>query len=141
MITSVNSPLSPAPRVQSDNASKTPDGAGRAVKISDLDISKLTDTDFDKEILRSYLTAIDGALTELASSEAVIGQQTPRVEHNKAFVKELIDANNRGIGQLVDADLNEESAKLKALQVQEQLAKQALEIANSSTQNMLRLFQ
>lgn len=64
-----------------------------------------------------------------------------REQANKEFEKALIDAKNRGIGQLVDADLNEESAKLKALQTQEQLAIQALGIANSSSQNILRLFQ
>lgn len=76
-----------------------------------------------------------------AASTAIADTAKADIEGNEAFFKNLIDANNRGIGQLVDADLNEESAKLKALQVQEQLAIQALAIANSSPKNILRLSQ
>ena len=72
-------------------------------------------------------------------SAGAIGAIEARVDGNVAFVKSLLDANNRGIGQLVDADLSEESSKLKALQVQEQLAIQALSIANNASQNILRL--
>lgn len=57
------------------------------------------------------------------------------------FVKNLVDSNNRDIGQLVDADLNEESAKLKALQTQEQLAIQALSIAHNRSEDALQLLQ
>jgi len=49
-------------------------------------------------------------------------------------------ANDRTIGVLVDADIEEESTKLKALQTQQQLAVQALSIADSSSQNVLSLF-
>ena len=49
-----------------------------------------------------------------------------------------MDALDRGIGQLVDADMNEELTKLQALQVKQQLGIQALSIANSPSQNILR---
>jgi flagellin len=52
-----------------------------------------------------------------------------------------MDAIDRGIGQLVDADMNEESTRLQALQVKQQLGIQALSIANSSSQSILSLFQ
>ncbi len=52
-----------------------------------------------------------------------------------------MDAIDRGVGALVDADMNEESTKLQALQVQQQLGVQALSIANSSSQTILSLFQ
>lgn len=141
MITSVSSAFFSTSRLVSDRASQTSEGGARAVNISDLDIAKLADTELDKEILRAYLQAVDDALAEITQSASGIGSGTSRTEANKAFVRSLIDANNRGIGQLVDADLNEESAKLKALQTQERLAIEALDIANSSTQNILRLFQ
>jgi len=141
MITSVNAALFPASRVVSDRTIQAPEGGARAVTVPNLDIAKLVDTEVDKDILSSYLKAVDDALAELTLSASVIGKGTSRAEANQAFVRSLIDANNRGIGQLVDADLNEESAKLKALQTQEQLAIQALGIANDSTQNILRLFQ
>ena len=57
-----------------------------------------------------------------------------------AFVDTLMKANDRAIGTLVDADIEEESTKLKALQTQQQLAVQALSIANSASQNVLSLF-
>ena len=56
------------------------------------------------------------------------------------FVSGLMDAISTGIGQLVDADLNEESTKLQALQTQQQLGIQALSIANSNSSNILSLF-
>jgi flagellin len=51
-----------------------------------------------------------------------------------------MDAVMRGVGQLVDADMNEESTKLQALQVKQQLGVQALSIANNSSQTILQLF-
>ncbi|MBB3810709.1 flagellin [Pseudochelatococcus contaminans] len=116
-------------------------GNAKAVRVSDIDISNLSDTGFDKAVLSSYISAVDDALQELTLSASIVGAAKARIEGNKTFVQNLVDANNRGIGQLVDADLNEESTKLKALQVQEQLAVQALGIANSSTQSILSLFQ
>ncbi|MEM6496871.1 MAG: flagellin, partial [Pseudomonadota bacterium] len=50
------------------------------------------------------------------------------------------DSIDRGISTLIDADMNEESTRLQALQVQQQLGIQALSIANSSSQNILSLF-
>ena len=47
---------------------------------------------------------------------------------------------DKGVSKLVDADMNEESTKLKALQTQQQLGIQALSIANSNAQNILSLF-
>nr|WP_082473151.1 flagellin [Methylobacterium sp. Leaf85] len=51
-----------------------------------------------------------------------------------------MDINTSSIGSLVDANIEEESTKLKALQTQQQLGVQALSIANSSSQNVLSLF-
>ena len=51
-----------------------------------------------------------------------------------------MDAIDRGIGTLVDADMNSESTKLQALQVQQQLGIQALSIANQQGQSILSLF-
>ena len=65
------------------------------------------------------------AATALGAAKARIGIQ-------QDFVKSLMDAVKRGIGQLVDADMNEESTRLQALQVKQQLGVQALGIANSS---------
>ncbi len=58
-----------------------------------------------------------------------------------AFTNDLMDALDTGIGTLVDADMNEASTRLKALQTQQQLSIQALSIANSSGQALMQLFQ
>jgi flagellin len=57
------------------------------------------------------------------------------------FVSKLQDVLESGIGNLVDADIAKESAKLQALQVQQQLGAQALSIANQAPQVILKLFQ
>ena len=58
----------------------------------------------------------------------------------KTFVTNLSQAIDRGVSSLVDADMNEESTRLQALQTQQQLGVQALSIANSSSQQILSLF-
>ena len=63
-----------------------------------------------------------------------------RINIQKDATQSLMDSIDRGVGQLVDADMNKESTRLQALQVQQQLGIQALSIANSSSQNILSLF-
>ena len=53
----------------------------------------------------------------------------------------MIDAATRGIGRLVDANIETTATKLTALQTQQQLAVQALSIANSQPNNLMQLFQ
>ncbi len=57
-----------------------------------------------------------------------------------SFVADLQDVIGKGVGRLVDADMNQESTKLKALQTQQQLGIQSLSIANSDSQSVLSLF-
>lgn len=116
--------------------------AGReegAVSVSNIDISHQTDTDCDKTIITAYFKAIDDALRELTLSASVIGASKSRVEGNKTFVRNLIDGNIRGAGQLIDADLLEEAIKLKALQTQEQIVSQSLGIVNNNSQSSLQI--
>ncbi len=82
----------------------------------------------------------DTALDAMKSAAATIGAAKARVESQKAFTSKLMDSIDRGVGQLVDADMEKESARLSALQVQQQLGIQALSIANSNSQNILGLF-
>ncbi|WP_281262063.1 flagellin [Azospirillum thermophilum] len=86
------------------------------------------------------LVAINSLLDKAIGKSAVIGSIENRVSVQNDFVSKLTDAMNRGIGALVDADMNEESSRLQALQVQQQLATQALSIANQGPQNILSLF-
>ncbi|MFN3442765.1 MAG: flagellin, partial [Rhizobium rosettiformans] len=62
------------------------------------------------------------------------------VEMQAEFALKLSDSIDSGIGRLVDADMNEASTRLKALQTQEQLAVQSLSMANSQPESLLTLF-
>jgi len=86
------------------------------------------------------LKVINSLLDTAISKATVIGSIESRVSVQNDFVSKLTDAMNKGVGALVDADMNEESSRLQALQVQQQLAIQALSIANQGPQNILSLF-
>jgi flagellin len=75
------------------------------------------------------------------ASLAKIGSQAKQIEAHNKFITKLNDTLEAGIGNLVDADLAKESARLQALQVQQQLGAQALGIANQSPQLILSMFQ
>jgi len=115
-------------------------GVSTFFKLSTLDISALTDSDADLTTLETYISGVDTAISEMTTAATNLGAVQSRVDMQKDFVSNLMDAIDRGIGQLVDADMTEESTKLQALQVQQQLGIQALSIANGNSQNILALF-
>ncbi|MDH0913072.1 flagellin [Rhizobium pusense] len=86
------------------------------------------------------LTIIDNAIQALTEIGSRFGAASTRIDLQKDFISSLTDAIDRGVGSLVDADMNEESTRLKALQTQQQLAVQSLSIANSSSESILQLF-
>lgn len=86
------------------------------------------------------LTAIDGLIDQSISAAAAFGTVQNRIETQSEFVSNLTDSFTSGIGSLVDADLQEVSARLQALQTQQQLGVQALSIANQAPQTILSLF-
>ena len=88
----------------------------------------------------SALTAIDGLIDQSISAAASFGSDQSRIETQSSFISNLTDSMTSGIGSLVDADLEEASARLQALQVQQQLAVQSLSIANQAPQTILSLF-
>ncbi|WP_111803947.1 flagellin [Agrobacterium tumefaciens] len=94
----------------------------------------------DGATLAATLVTIDAAITDLTSLGATFGAASARIDIQKDFISNLTDAIDRGVGSLVDADMNEESTRLKALQTQQQLAVQSLSIANSSSEQILQLF-
>jgi len=69
-----------------------------------------------------------------------LGSQGKQIEAHLGFISKLTDVLETGVGNLVDADLAKESARLQALQVQQQLGAQALSIANQAPQIVLQLF-
>ena len=117
-------------------------GAASGVSILDLDVTSLTGvTGADENAkFNNLLTDIESSLSAMTTGAAELGAAKSRIDLQKDFVSELMDSIDRGVGQLVDADMNEESTRLQALQVQQQLGIQALSIANSSSQQVLSLF-
>ena len=100
---------------------------------------ELTDATTDAEVA-GHLDTIETALTNLAKAGSNLGSLSMRIGLQEDFASKLTSALDKGIGRLVDADMNEESTRLKALQTQQQLAIQSLSIANSNSQNILSLF-
>lgn len=86
-------------------------------------------------------TTIQTSLDNVNQALANLGSDTKKLEAHSGFVNKLMDSLEKGVGDLVDADLATESAKLQALQVKQQLGVQALSIANSAPQIILNLFQ
>ncbi|ANB32887.1 flagellin [Rhodovulum sulfidophilum] len=86
------------------------------------------------------LADIETMINSSIDAAAAFGAAESRLETQSDFLSKLTDALKTGIGALVDADMEEASARLQALQVQQQLGTQALSIANQSPQNLLSLF-
>ena len=108
--------------------------------IDTIDVSALTDSTADQTTLDGFIAQVTGAINTVSQSAADLGAIKNRVQNNTDFVKSLMDSVTRGIGQLVDADMNAESTRLQGLQVQQQLGVQALSIANQNSQSILSLF-
>ncbi|MCB1378749.1 MAG: flagellin [Alphaproteobacteria bacterium] len=108
--------------------------------VADLDISALTDTDNDLADLEQMISFVDTAIGNMTTAASNLGAIKQRTTLQSEFVGSLMTAIDRGVGALVDADMNEESTRLQALQVQQQLGIQALSIANQNSQSILSLF-
>lgn len=101
--------------------------------LSDIDVTDSTNAEASIDALEVHIqTAIDGA--------AAMGASSKRISDQNVFVGKVMDAMKSGIGALVDADMEAASARLQALQTQQQLGVQALSIANQAPQTILSLF-
>jgi flagellin len=96
----------------------------------------LADSDAAGILMESLDDLADGLNTNLSD----LGAASRKIDGQLSFTSKLSDVVETGIGNLVDADLAKESAKLQALQVQQQLGVQALSIANQAPQTILSLF-
>ncbi|BCH64970.1 MULTISPECIES: flagellin [Rhizobium/Agrobacterium group] len=110
--------------------------AGNTSSASEVTLtSSTTDDEID-----GMVSAVDKMLSNMTDAASTIGATTSRLKLQDSFIKDLSDTIDTGVGRLVDADMNEESTKLKALQTQQQLGIQSLSIANSNSENVLSLF-
>ena len=108
--------------------------------IAGIDISSLTDSAADQATLANYVSATDAALTDVTNAESTLGSVTNRITLQQTFISNLSNSITQGVGSLVDADMNQASTRLQALQTQQQLGIQSLSIANQNSQMILKLF-
>ncbi len=120
-----------------DTETATTGAAAVTVSVATLDI---TAANVDETDIGDMISIVDDALSNMTTAASNLGAVKSRIDMQQDFVSALMDAVDRGVGQLVDADMNEESTRLQALQVQQQLGIQALSIANQNPQTILSLF-
>jgi len=88
----------------------------------------------------AVLAQVTTSISQTNQALGNLGSQAKALANDATFVSQLTDQLNSGVGNLVDADLAKESARLQALQVQQQLGAQALSIANHAPEILLQLF-
>ncbi|WP_267428453.1 flagellin, partial [Methylobacterium sp. GC_Met_2] len=109
-----------------------------SLSVDKIDISAIQNQDLSK--LRAYVNLADKVLNNITDVATKLGAVQNQIQTQSNFVDVLMKGNDKSVGILVDADMEDESTKLKALQVQQQLGVQSLSIANQSTQQILSLF-
>ncbi|ESQ91793.1 flagellin [Asticcacaulis sp. AC460] len=115
--------------------------AGEDLSLGGTVVTLASDDTFDTATsANNLLTTLDTSISNVSSALARLGTSSKALDNHMTFVGKLQDSITSGIGNLVDADLAKESAKLQALQTKQQLGVQALSIANQSTSTVLSLF-
>lgn len=111
-----------------------------SASLATMNISALTDSTSDQQTLKDYISIADNTLSDVTAAASNLGAAKTRISSQQSFVGQLMNSITTGVGSLVDADMNQASTKLQALQVQQQLGVQALSIANQNSQMILKLF-
>ena len=110
------------------------------VAAATTDAAGTPDVDERAKAWSDLMTQVDDSIAYVTSSMTKLGTGSKSLDNQLTFTSKLQDTLETGIGNLVDADLAKESAKLTALQTKQQLGVQALSIANSSSSVLLSLF-
>ncbi|MBO9654449.1 MAG: hypothetical protein J7562_08990 [Agrobacterium tumefaciens] len=87
-----------------------------------------------------YLSGIEAMMNKLTAAESVLESREKRNSMQANFLDNLMNSIDRGVSRFIDANMEEISARVNALQTQQQLAIQSLQIANSQPQALLSLF-
>ncbi|MCB5173552.1 flagellin N-terminal helical domain-containing protein, partial [Microvirga lenta] len=96
-------------------------GSAITMSVSTIKIDDLGDTTEDLNKIQTYIKLVDATMQQLQNGATKLGTASSEIGSNQEFVQKLIDINKSSIGALIDADLEEESTRLKALQTQQQL--------------------
>lgn len=158
MVDGAGTKLTDPPVVDADDTFKVVTGISRsgtdAAEVTTIDVTKVnleeiraaldtiatTIAAADEDDLQDMVTTVDEIMTVAIESATSLGVSEKAVETQQTFLGELANRLDSGIGSMIDANMEEEAARLQALQVQQQLATQALSIANQGPQNILSLF-
>ena len=125
----------------SNTAGSTIKVAGENLSLGGANVTVAATTTIGTSTLATTaLTAVNASIDNVSSALARLGTGAKSLDTHRSFVGKLSDALENGVGNLVDADLAKESARLQSLQTKQQLGVQALSIANSSTSILLGLF-
>ncbi len=116
-------------------------GAKATGSASATDFTNLAAGDLAAATIGVTLSNADKAIADLTTYASNIGAMQSTVTGQTAFLKSLQSSLTAGVSALVDADMNEVSTRLQALQTQQQLGVQSLSIANQNSQMILKLFQ
>ena len=115
--------------------------ASQTMKLSGSIVTIKTTSTISTQVKASTMIAtVNASLQNVNASLAKLASGSKKFGIQKDFVAKLVDSLNAGIGNLVDADMAVESARLQSLQVKQQLGVQALSIANSQPSIILSLF-
>lgn len=107
---------------------------------SSLNLGTSLTTITDSASAASALTEIENYLQTAIASSAELGASAARLEDQSAFVSKLVDSMTMGVSTMTDTNMEEASARLNALQTQQELAVQSLSIANEAPSTLLQLF-
>ncbi|MCG7622525.1 flagellin N-terminal helical domain-containing protein [Epibacterium sp. Ofav1-8] len=107
---------------------------------SNLDLASSLTTITDTASAASALSEIESFLQTAINGAAALGSSAARLEDQSEFVGRLVDSMVQGVSAMTDTDMEEASARLAALQTQQELAIQALTIANQAPRLLLQLF-
>ncbi|KZY02536.1 MULTISPECIES: flagellin N-terminal helical domain-containing protein [unclassified Sulfitobacter] len=117
-----------------------------SINMNELDLASVAlafggvDVTTETVTMEDDLKNADNFLKVVINSATQLGIAEKAIETQQDFLSELTDKLDAGVGSMVDADMEQEAARLQSLQVQQQLATQSLSIANQAPQNILSLF-
>lgn len=111
-------------------------GANAGTNYNEIRLDSTTTTSEIDEMIK-VVDHMTERMTDVASQ---LGAMSNRVDMQYGFAKDLEGTINKGVGGMVDTDMNMESSRLKALQVRDQIGKQSLSIVNTAVQSVMQLF-
>jgi flagellin len=127
-------------RIDSTNNAQFINVVGENLDADSLSVGQASVGDADAVTEQATLTAVEAAIDTVNARLAALGSSGKQIEIQAEFNSKLQTILDAGVGNLVNADMAEESAKLQALQIKQQLGVQSLSIASSSPQLILGLF-